>query len=217
MQLTPARVAAIAVLGALAAAGTLELLRSRTPAPGEVVPAAPPGTEERPADPVEQRDDAAPRGPDAELAEEVAELERRIIRLEESLRSPRQPVETDPTRDRAALHDFVLDVMAEEREARHREAEEEAAAKKHEELEFDTRMRVAAVTEELSLADWEKERLVEILMEVETRRKELLEGVDPLTSSPEELERQMKDLDLLLRRRVEEELGPARALSLLGE
>ena len=206
----------VAVASSLVTAGVLELLRA---APRTVpVEARVPDREPSPSTPA-----PAPLQPAAGSSgpgqERLAEIERRLAAIELALQTSRAPVTADGAAmdEREALRTQVLDWVAADRERRRREAERDEEEERRKEHELDVRVEAHRFAQEHGLSTWQEEKLVQVWLEIEARRKELEESVDPLTAVAEDVERQFAEFEAWMRRRVEEELGPEVATAMFGE
>ena len=194
VKTSPVAVALLAVASSLAAVGTIELLRGPRPAseppPDSSAALAPRGVE--PLVP-------EMRALDPSLGQEdrLAELERRVAALELSATSRREPVTSDtqalsPGDD---LRDLVLDVVAEDRETRRRAEELEGEEDLRKELEFTALQQAHSLAQEHGLVLWQQKILFELFLEIETRRAEVGEDMNPLKADPEEFERRWAEFD----------------------
>ena len=209
----------VAVASSLVTAGVLELVRVRPHvAPVEArVPNPEPAPD--PAEPVPARVPEELQPPDLGQASRLAEIERRLAAIERALTSSRAPVGADGAAldEREALRTQVLDWVAADRERRIQEAERDEEEAIRKEREFDVRVEVRRLAQEHGLSTWQEERLVAVWLEVEDKRRELEESVDPLTAVPEEVEQQFAGFEAWVRQRIEEELGSELATEIFGE
>ncbi len=211
-------VALVTVATSLATVGIIELLRGARPGsqpdlaveppPGSSAALAPRGVE-----PVVSATHALDQPPGYTAYEDrLLELERRLAALELGSTSRRAPVpsataatgELPPQDD---LRDLVLDWVAEEREARWRAEELQEAEDRRKEQEFDARFHAYMLAQEHDLADWQKDKLAQVFLEVEVRRVEIEEDIDPLTDDPEEVEERWVEFDEWAEQVEKEELG----------
>jgi len=212
----------LAVASSLVTVGAIELLRGSRSSP-EPVEAVEPRAKPT-AVPASQQADllvpasTVPSEP-AAYEERLAELERRILALEQSRASRRAPVPSaaDTMARDDDLRELVLDWVAEERETRRRAAELEEVEERRKELEFGTRMNAHVLALEHGLAEWEEDKLAAVLLEIETRRDEVEGLVNPLTDDPKEAERRFIEFDEWADRRLKEELGQELIERLFGE
>ena len=218
MKTSPVTVALVAVASSLATVGIIELLRGARPGsqpalaveppPGSSAALAPRGVE-----PPVLKTRALDQPPGYTGYEDrLAELERRLAALELGSTSGRAPVpsatwatsELPPQDD---LRDLVLDWVAEEREARWRAEVLEEEEGRRKQQEFETRFHAYMLAQEHDLADWQEDKLAEVFLEVEVRRMEIEEDIDPLTDDPEEVEARWVEFDEWAERYEREELG----------
>jgi len=224
---SPVTIALLAVASSLATVATFELLRGS--------PLAVPATsvvEARPLSPTAGRThEAEPHnvevlsavdpahGQPTNFQIRLAELELRIAALEVDPRPARESESTkvEAQRQKTELRTLVLDWIAEEREDRRR-----AELLKNEQdrltgLEFSSRYRANELAEQFNLADWEVNKLVDLFLEIEARRKEVEEGLDFGTVDPDEFEARWTEFDEWADQRYLDMLGQDLADKLLSD
>ena len=137
----------------------------------------------------------------AEQDERFRLLEERLAALEAAARDPRRPVPERGTPGPAVppeaaddLRALVLGWVEEDRDARRRLREQEEQANERTELEFEARYRAFDLAQRLELTDWERDRLYEVVLAVETRRREVEESID-MRMDPAEVEAQFVAFD----------------------
>lgn len=154
----------------------------------------------------------------------LAELERRVSALEASGTSEsvgnggRRALAGEPSNaEGEALREQVLGWIAEEREARRAEQARQDEADRARDLKFQVDYTSLKMAKEHGLADWQQTRLAEVFLEIETRRREIDEGIDPRTQDPAEIEARWEEFDTWADARFREELGPDLYERLFGE
>lgn len=205
-------VALVAVASSLATVGTVELLRS--PPVVALEPAASPPTARAPRGDEDAVRMMRPADPPAELThrlagayeDRLAELERRITVLEldaASARTPVTPVTNEPS-DQQELRDLVLDWVAEEREARSRDAALEGEDARRKEIEFQSRQQAFAFAQEHGLGQWQQDEFAALFLEMGIRADEIERSIDLAHDDPEEVERRWTEFDEWIERRERE-------------
>lgn len=200
--------AVVAVASALLTVGATELLRGEGPgaAPAEAAP--PPAGASLDRSP----GTAALRAPETsltdrsdELVARLDELERRLDALElaSSSRAPVVAATEAPDAD-DGLRDQVLEWVAEDREARGRAARVDGEERQRKELEFEARFQAYVWAQEHDLVDWQEQKLAELFLEIETRRREIERAVDPLVDDPKEVEDRWVEFDAWAEKRERE-------------
>ncbi|MEO0652083.1 MAG: hypothetical protein AAFZ65_15525, partial [Planctomycetota bacterium] len=107
-----------------------------------------------------------------------------------SRRKPFLPDEERLPASRSELRELVRQWEASEREQRlEREAAEERALRERE-IEFDARYEAMLLARELDLPDWRRDEIANVFMEIERRRWEIEESIDPLVGDPFAIEEQ---------------------------
>ncbi len=149
-----------------------------------------------------------------ELARRIEALERRLAASERS--TVRAPLEQRRKAD-SDLREIVLEWVAEERAQRQREGAEQAHEAERRQLEFEAEMQALMLAKEHGLQVWEERQLVELFLEIETRRLEIEQSLEPGLDDPREVERRFEEFDLWADRRYRERLDPELFERLFGD
>lgn len=201
----------VGVASSLATVGVLELWRSGSPGEqGQVAESVDQSSlASRVADARNSRLGQSSSHRSADRDEHLSVLEARIRKLESPPIDRRRPVEweamPEPDADaQSELRDLVLGWVAEEREAQV-QAKEDAWL---EEQTFIARATARRTAEKYGLAASEEAKIVEILVDVEVRRRETELSFEMDTLDPDEFEARWLEFDNWADEHLREGMGP---------
>jgi hypothetical protein len=201
-------VIAVALLSSLATLGLQELFRGQSTAVESNVT---PTDVEIPAD--QLFDQASPNSDSLDVQQRLAELEQRFGRYEQAqieratIQPPIPETSADPTESSEDLRAMVHEWIAEEREIHEAELKRQRDDQHKKNVEFDARYDAHLLAIRFDLASWEEDKLQQLFTEVEIRRHQTEQGLDPRTMDPEEMERIWEDFDQWADGRYQEMLG----------